>query len=206
VPWVAFYCLPPSPPTQSRRAGTKLKHRTSPQRVCLLSVWLFGPFGLVIWQSHTLLSARCFLLASSQRTVAQFLHSVGSGAVQCSPRRRRRRCSTPSSPPLVPFRATVQVMVKGIRSGILLPQLSPRPLCIRLHLSLPDAAGSRRPGPCSESLKLHEARDGRPETIGATTTSSSSSQDAAPSTPSRLPELPDLDAASAVSRCKLSCY
>jgi hypothetical protein len=62
------------------------------------------------------------------------------------PRRRRHRCSTPSSPPLAPFRASHG---EGHTERKFAPATSPRLLCICLHLSLPNAEGSRRPGPCS---------------------------------------------------------
>jgi hypothetical protein len=155
VPWVAFYSLPPSPPAQSRRAGTKMKHHTSPHgqsaarvlAICL-ATWAVWTRNLAI--PHVALGPVLLarLLPTHRGPSSPLRRRLAGAAALFSvhPRRRRHRCSTPSSPPLAPFRASHG---EGHTERKFAPATSPRLLCICLHLSLPDAAGSRRPGPCS---------------------------------------------------------
>jgi hypothetical protein len=113
VPWVSFYSLPPSPPAQSRRAGTKRKHRTSPHgqsvarvlAVCL-ATWAIWARNLAI--PHVALGPvllACLLL-TDRVPICSLCRRLAAALFSVHPRHRRRRCSTPSSPPLVPFRAS----------------------------------------------------------------------------------------------------
>jgi hypothetical protein len=113
VPWVAFYSLPSSPRAQSRRAGTKLKHRTSPHEqsaarvlaVCL-ATWAVWTRNLAI--PHVALGSvlHARLLPTDRGPISPLCKRLAAALFIVHPRCCRRRCSTPSSPPLVPFRAS----------------------------------------------------------------------------------------------------